>query len=90
MPLEASGPLCEERMPLDWGNYTAGIEMTMDIGFIMPRLLMYGVASSEKGDIASGEFYGLGWERNGTNVEWNLRNQSVGLCGMTNLPIQSN
>ena len=88
--LEASGPLCEGRMPLDWGNYSAGTGLAMDIGFIMPRLLMYGVASSEKGDIASGEFYGLGWERNGTNVEWSLKNQSVGLSGMTNLPMQSN
>ncbi len=83
--LYATGPICEGRMPDDWGQYSLAGEEEIQIDVFMQRLLMFW--SGVNYDIPSGEVYGVWYEKDeNTNKVWHLTNAPVGLSGITNVP----
>ena len=84
-PLAARGPISQERMPNDWGNYRLIGEPEIQIEKHMRWLLMFW--NGMDNDIPSGQVYGVWYDRDATGQKrWHLSNAPVGLSGMTRTP----
>lgn len=83
--LVASGNICSNRMPDDWGYYEKNGTDELPLSDIMTRLLMYWQPIHD--DIPTGEVYGLWYSKENNVYNWHLTNAPVGLSGMTNTPV---